>query len=451
MINAEPIYRVRRSGSPNSRAPPIRVRQRTARVRISAHPDNERIDSCKLERLPATAESFFGDELEMFDGRGRYMHYSAELEMRTPAESFFGDELEMFRWTGTLYALFCGTRDENSPLVLLYKHEATIVREIHSYIANKWAGYVKLTVPAALVGNRDIRENPVYMQFNHGRCDRNWRKRIVNRDAGTTSSGFDGGFVAFARCGHVKFPEPTGQNVNMMPFIFGDKDSLPTYLQYYFPLIERCPYMKDDIGKVGYLTVHESYVDVGKAQRREGLHIESPGTFADGENAPSFTPGMMLERHKEEKDCTLNPPGTFADGENAPSFTPGIEHHWGSGCFYGPDKYDGGIFMASSVADTSEVWDALVDNRVPGIVDRHGGCEHLRHLIGQGTKLRAGELVWMTDCTPHEALPQKESGHRHFFRVVTPCVSHWYADHSTCNPKVPLPSNVTVVEGDKFV
>lgn len=358
-------------------------------IRISAHPDNERIDSCKLERLPATAESFFGDELEMF------------------------------RWTGTLYALFCGTRDENSPLALLYKHEATIVREIHSYIANKWAGYVKLTVPAALVGNRDIRENPVYMQFNHGRCDRNWRKRIVNRDAGTTSSGFDGGFVAFARCGHVKFPEPTGQNVNMMPFIFGDKDSLPTYLQYYFPLIERCPYMKDDIGKVGYLTVHESYVDVGKAQRREGLHIESPGTFADGENAPSFTPG--------------------------------IEHHWGSGCFYGPDKYDGGIFMASSVADTSEVWDALVDNRVPGIVDRHGGCEHLRHLIGQGTKLRAGELVWMTDCTPHEALPQKESGHRHFFRVVTPCVSHWYADHSTCNPKVPLPSNVTVVEGNKFV
>ena len=120
------------------------------------------------------------------------------------------------------------------------------------------------------------------------------------------------------------------------------------------------------------------------------------------------------------------------------------------GMFYSKDHYEGGIFMASSVADTSEIWDALVDGKVPGIADRQGGCEHLRGLIGQGTKLEAGELIWMTDCTPHEALPQKESGYRQFFRVVTPCVTHWYADHSTENPEVPLPLNVTVVRGNKF-
>ena len=62
----------------------------------------------------------------------------------------------------------------------------------------------------------------------------------------------------------------------------------------------------------------------------------------------------------------------------------------------------------------------------------------------------AGELIWMTDMTAHEALPQKESGFRQFFRVVTPSVSHWFADHSTKNPKVPLPSNVKVVHGNKF-
>ena len=118
--------------------------------------------------------------------------------------------------------------------------------------------------------------------------------------------------------------------------------------------------------------------------------------------------------------------------------------------FRGHDRFDGGIFMASSVTDTSEVWDALVDSRVPGIVNRWGGCEHIRPLVGEGTKLEAGELIWMTDCTPHEALPQAHSGHRQFFRVVTPAVSHWFADHSTENPKVPLPSNVTVVQGDKF-
>ena len=134
-------------------------------------------------------------------------------------------------------------------------------------------------------------------------------------------------------------------------------------------------------------------------------------------------------------------------------FTPGAEHHWGGGDFYGPDKYDGGVFFASSVADASEVWNAPANSRVPGNVDNdnHGGCEHLAFTwLGQGTKFEASELVWMTDCTPHEIFPQKESGCRHFFWVVSPCVSHCYADHSTENPKVPLPSNVTVVRGNKF-
>ena len=64
------------------------------------------------------------------------------------------------------------------------------------------------------------------------------------------------------------------------------------------------------------------------------------------------------------------------------SFTPGAEHHWGGGDFYCPDKYDGGVFFASSVADASEVWNAPVNSRVPGNVDNdnHGGCEHLRGL-----------------------------------------------------------------------
>jgi hypothetical protein len=260
------------------------------------------------------------------------------------------------------------------------------------------------------------------------------------------------GFVAFSKCGVVEFPEPAERNVNMMPFIFGNKSSLPDDLQCYHELIEQCPYMRDEIGKVGYLTVHESYVDVGKAQRREGLHIESPGVFCD-------------------------------DEPNAAAFSPGVEHPWGQGVFLGPDRYEGGIYMASSVSNTSEVWDALVDKNVSGIVDKHGGCEHLRKLIGPGTKLQAGELIWMTDRTPHEAIPQQhrpaplpfsslrafcargpmtcaplirrvipqqESGHRQFFRVVAPYVSHWYADHSTPNPKVPLPDHVTVIKGNKF-
>lgn len=95
--------------------------------------------------------------------------------------------------------------------------------------------------------------------------------------------------------------------------------------------------------------------------------------------------------------------------------------------------------MASTLADTCEIWDALVDEGTDRIVDRHCGCEHLRVLLGPGKKLQANELVWMTDCTPHEALPLKESGYRQFFRVMSSKVSHWFADHSTPNPLVPVP------------
>lgn len=143
-------------------------------------------------------------------------------------------------------------------------------------------------------------------------------------------------------------------------------------------------------------------------------------------------------------------PGLFSDDPNASTFTPGEEHPWGMGVFFGQDHYEGGIFFASNRDDTSEVYDALVDTSVPGIVEKGGDCEYLRNWIGSGTKLKAGELCWMTDRTPHEALPQKTSGHRQFFRLVMPYVRHWYADHSTPNPAVPLPEDVQVIRGNKF-
>ena len=166
----------------------------TVPTRLSAHPN--RIDFSKLELLPTTAEVFHGDKIGQLG------------------------------WKGTLEVLFSGTRDKNSPLAALRKHEGTIVREIYSYIVNEWAGHVKLTVPAALVRNAHNRH---IVKFNHGRQVRNWGRTTIIEDARTTSSGFDG-FVAFARCGRVEFPEPAGRNVNMMPFILGDRESLPSYI-----------------------------------------------------------------------------------------------------------------------------------------------------------------------------------------------------------------------------
>mmetsp|Transcript_7831 Transcript_7831/g.18867 ORF Transcript_7831/g.18867 Transcript_7831/m.18867 type:complete len:346 (-) Transcript_7831:2773-3810(-) len=318
------------------------------------------------------------------------------------AEEIFN--LHPYCWEGTIRTVLCGTRDKKSPLMILGEHESTLVREIHSYLTKKFANRVKLTFPSKLVEQKDETVLALMKSFQE-----------VRRG---DSNGYDVSSVAFMRLGSIKFPAPNDRNVNMLPFILGRKDSLPEDLQCYYPLIAECPCNFDEFGFVGYLTVHESFVDATKAQRREGLHIESPGFFRGGANGTA-------------------------------SFTPGQDDGWGWGS-YVDDQYEGGIYMASSVSNTSEVWDALVDKKCPGIVDKHGGCEHLRSLIGKGTKLQAGELFWMTDCTPHEALPQATPGYRQFFRVVSPFVSHWYEDHSTKNPKVGLPDWVKIVKGSKF-
>ncbi len=63
----------------------------------------------------------------------------------------------------------------------------------------------------------------------------------------------------------------------------------------------------------------------------------------------------------------------------------------------------------------------------------------------------ANQLIWLTDRTPHEALPQEHDGCRQFFRLVTSKISVWFEEHSTPNPMVPLPEYVEVIRGSKFI
>ncbi|KAL3936868.1 MAG: hypothetical protein SGBAC_007906, partial [Bacillariaceae sp.] len=238
--NNSPVYHPSRE-DPNSRRYGLHGSSNSARIRLQSHPDD--FDPNKIAMLPALAEDFYATELEKFG------------------------------WEGLLTALLSGTRDKQSSLKNLREHENTIVREIYSYVANQGARHVKLTIPAALVGQCG---DDIWMRFNHGRKQDACFRRDLIDDVNVTSNGFDQGFVAFSRCGYVSFPEPANRNINMLPFIFGSNESLPDDLQCYHSLIEQCPYMRNEIGKVGYLTVHESYVGATMAQRREGLHIESP-------------------------------------------------------------------------------------------------------------------------------------------------------------------------------
>jgi hypothetical protein len=208
----------------------------------------------------------------------------------------------------------------------------------------------------------------------------------------------------------LEFPAGRDIKINMMPFIQGQRDSIPIeYRHYFWPIIQHCK--AGQAGEIGYLSIHESWVEPGQAQRRPGIHTEGYAT-----------------------------PGKVRGG-------------WGGGGWGGgttpPDINDlgakGGLFMVSNMADTCQVWDTRID----GYTRPGGDCEYLRAAFGPGRMLQPGELCWLTDRTPHESAPANFPAYRQWCRVVTKAVSVWFADHSTPNPLGVKPQ-AKIVHGNKF-
>lgn len=220
----------------------------------------------------------------------------------------------------------------------------------------------------------------------------------------------------FVKAGEVEFPEPSGISINMMPFIIGDPDSIPAKFRQYWPMIEACPGLHREAGYIGYLTLQESWVESGRSQRRPGLHLE--------------TPGLVMSKGGETAVDT-----------------------WGMGDIGDGNELIGGIYMASNLSDSCRVWNVQV-KQPENMVGANGDIEHLREILGcdEGILVKSGELVWLTDTTPHESLPMPEETYRQYFRLVTSAVSLWYDDHSTKNPLgiMPDPQFTRVVYGDKF-
>jgi len=227
----------------------------------------------------------------------------------------------------------------------------------------------------------------------------------------------------FEEGGWVEFPEPQGIQINMLPFIMGAKDTLPEEFHHYWPMIEACELPETEIGKVGYLTIHESLVRKGESQRRPGVHIETPGLVLGAEGKYHQHPAMW--------GCGL----VEASRKEFPNLP----------------RVVGGLYMASNVQSSCNVWNTLITD--PGIVvGHHGDLEHVRDILGNPTPMRANQIYWLTDRTPHESLPLKEEQHRQFFRLVTSSLSVWFPEHSTANRlgTVPDPSVTTLVEKNKF-
>jgi len=170
----------------------------------------------------------------------------------------------------------------------------------------------------------------------------------------------------------VNFPTSTGLNVNMMPFVLGDKASLPSNLHEYWPLIEACPVQREEKGKVGYLTVMETTAAAaqGGPQRRGGLHTE-------GFLAPDGFGSLGLAEAEEARA-----------GDSAGKLVSGP--HWAAWGGGDDGVFQGGLFMASNVKNSSRVWNVELP-REPGGASRVGGdCEHLRETLGAGHYLDAG-------------------------------------------------------------
>jgi len=214
--------------------------------------------------------------------------------------------------------------------------------------------------------------------------------------------------------GAAEFPEPQGIKINMMPFRMGDKSSLPEDLWHYWPMIEECDVPREEKGKIGYLTIHESQVAAGETQRRPGLHIESPGALQSG--------------------------GSYEKNR----------YNWGCGIVrHDRSRVEGGIYMAHNIAGSCSLWNVQIKD--PEVAaGKLGDMEHMRDVLGEGEDMKPGKIYWLTDATPHESRPVTEDCYRQFFRLVTSSLSAWYPEHCTANALVELDPTTKIVHGSKF-
>jgi hypothetical protein len=197
----------------------------------------------------------------------------------------------------------------------------------------------------------------------------------------------------------IQFPEFTGVKCNMMPFIQGDASSLPDVYKQYAKIIND-NYLEK--GKIGLLTIHESFVEGGKSQR--------------GYNSMGINRNVHIEVGRHEKlNC------------------------WGGG---GGSSWGGKyktllddttmVLIANSISDTCRVWDTkemafTKDGDLSAYIDKYPA--------ETGILLKSGEVAKISIFTPHEAINQTQSGKRQFFRIVGKGVKG-REDYFTINPLI---------------
>ncbi len=176
----------------------------------------------------------------------------------------------------------------------------------------------------------------------------------------------------------------------MMPFIQGDPNSVPEEIKQQYGAILENTFI--DKGEVGFLTIDESFVDAGKAQR----------AYRSKTNRALHT------------EAGLRPNKLYA---------------WGSGIAVTLDR-DAKVLLANNLDNTCALWDTEHENTsVDGDI---GDCANM-YPLDCAVMMKSGDVHQIGVLTPHESLPVKASGNRQFIRIMSSGV-HGRESYFTKNP-----------------
>lgn len=194
----------------------------------------------------------------------------------------------------------------------------------------------------------------------------------------------------------IQFPKYTGVRCLMMPYIQGDKSSVPQqYCETYGDIIEKLFFKKGDIG---YLTIDESPVVANTPHR---------GTRSKFGRALHTEAGVIK--------------GVYGWG--------GGTNTWGGRRTVTLDS-DVKVLLANNIDDTCALWDAHHENTS---VDGDIGNFAEQYPYEQSVFMKKGEVYQIGILTPHESLPVVEDVNRQFLRIISSGV-HGRESYFTVNP-----------------
>jgi len=179
----------------------------------------------------------------------------------------------------------------------------------------------------------------------------------------------------------IIFPKQQGIKCNMMPFIQGNASSLPDQYKSYSKIINKNFLEKNE---VGFLTIDESFVNVGSSQR--------------GYNSNNINRNVHIEVGRVNN-----------------------QNRWGNG---GSNGWGGKettlldnntkVLIANNISNTCRYWNTLetsytLDGDLSDYINKYPE--------NTGILLKKGEMLKMSIFTPHECIVQKNQTTGNFLEL----------------------------------